>query len=149
MKKLELLCVGSIKERYFNDGIAEYVKRLGRYCDVTVTEISDCRDDGKAAAEESRAILAKMNGFTVLADLRGKALTSEEFAGLIDGAYLRSPKVQFIIGGSRGVTDEVRKAADAVVSFGRMTYPHRLMRLIAAEQLYRAFTITEGSAYHK
>ncbi len=149
MKKLELLCVGKIKEDYLTAGIAEYIKRLGKFCDVTVTELPDCRDDGRAAATESAAILSRMDGFKILTDLRGKVASSEEFASLIDGAYLHSPKVQVIIGGSRGVTDEVRRAADAVVSFGRMTFPHKLMRLIVAEQVYRAFTITGGTAYHK
>lgn len=149
MKKLEILCVGKIKEPYFRDGIAEYVKRLSRFCEVTVTELPDCADDGRAAETESKALLARMNGFTVLTDLRGKELDSERFSELICGAYQTSPKVQLIIGGSRGVSDEVRARANATVSFGRMTYPHRLMRLIAAEQLYRAFCISEGTSYHK
>lgn len=149
MKRLEILCVGKIKETYFKDGIAEYIKRLGKYCDVTVTELPDEKDDGRAAEEESKALLSRMNGFTILTDLRGKQPTSEEFSALVQSAYLRTSKVQVIIGGSRGVTDEVRARADATVSFGRMTFPHRLMRLIVAEQLYRAFAIEEGSAYHK
>lgn len=149
MRRLEILCVGKIKEGYFNEGIGEYVKRLGKYCDVTVTELPDCKDDGRAAAIESAALLSKMDGYCILTDLRGKGMTSEEFASTIDSAYLRASKVQIIIGGSRGVTDEVRKHADALVSFGKMTYPHRLMRLIVAEQVYRAFTIIEGTNYHK
>ncbi len=149
MKRLEILCVGKIKEAYFNEGIAEYIKRLGKFCDATVVELPDCKDDGRAAAVESAALLSKMDGYCILFDLRGKQTTSEEFAAVIDNAYLRSPKVQIIIGGSRGVTDEVRRKADAVVSFGKMTFPHRLMRLIAAEQVYRAFTIIAGTSYHK
>ena len=149
MRKLELLCVGKIKESYYRGGIAEYLKRLGRFCDASVVEIPDLADDVGAAEKESKALLSRMDGFVILSDLRGKLLTSEELAATLERGYLRAPKVQFIIGGSRGVTDEVRKAADAVVSFGRMTYPHRLMRLIAAEQLYRAFTISENVQYHK
>ena len=90
-----------------------------------------------------------MNGFVILTDLRGKALTSEEFSSAIDSAYQRVSKVQIIIGGSRGVTDEVRRRADLLVAFGKMTYPHRLMRLIVAEQIYRALSIVNGSEYHK
>ena len=141
--------MGKIKEKYYRDGVDEYLKRLGRFCEVTVTELPDLADDGRAAELESKALLAKMNGFTVLTDLRGKALDSEGFSALVCRAYDRAPKVQLIIGGSRGVTDEVRARADALVSFGKMTYPHRLMRLIAAEQLYRAFCIDEGTSYHK
>ena len=149
MRKLELLCVGKIKESYYRDGIAEYLKRLGRFCDASVVEIPDLADDEGAAEKESKALLSRMDGFVILSDLRGKLLTSEELAATLERGYLRAPKVQFVIGGSRGVTDEVRARADAVVAFGRMTFPHRLMRLIAAEQLYRAFTISENVQYHK
>ena len=149
MRKLELLCVGKIKESYYRDGIAEYLKRLGRFCDASVVEIPDLADDVGAAEKESKALLSRMDGFVILSDLRGKLLTSEELAATLERGYLRAPKGQFVIGGSRGVTDEVRARADAVVAFGRMTFPHRLMRLIAAEQLYRAFTISENVQYHK
>ena len=149
MKKLEILCVGKIKERYINDGIDEYLKRLGRYCSVSVREIPDRQDDGRAADEESKELLSAMSGYVILADIGGALFTSEQLADTIDKAYLTSDKVQFVIGGSRGVTDAVRRGADCRVSFGRMTFPHRLMRLIAAEQLYRAFTITAGTSYHK
>ena len=149
MKRLELLCVGKIKEDYLNAGIAEYVKRLGRYCDVVVTALPDMPDSPTEAEEESKALSARFDGFVILADIGGKAVTSEEFSELIGRAYLTHPKVQFVIGGSRGVTDELRRRADPRVSFGRVTYPHKLMRLIAAEQLYRAFTIAEGLPYHK
>lgn len=149
MRKLELLCVGKIKESYYRDGIAEYLKRLGRFCDASVVEIPDLADDVGAAEKESKTLLSRMDGFVILSDLRGKLLTSEELAATLERGYLRAPKVQFVIGGSRGVTDEVRARADAVVAFGRMTFPHRLMRLIAAEQLYRAFTISENVQYHK
>ncbi len=149
MKKLEILCVGKIKEKYFTDGVDEYIKRLGKYCDVSVVELPDSRDDGRAAEIESEALLARMNGFCILTDLRGEQLSSEEFASLLDNAYMRASKVRIVIGGSRGVTDAVRARADALVSFGRMTYPHRLMRVIVAEQAYRAFSILAGSSYHK
>lgn len=149
MKKLELLCVGRIKEDYLNAGINEYLKRLSRYCAASVREIPDRKDDVGAVEAESADILAAQSGYTVLADLRGKELTSEQLAAALEKAYLTRDKVQFVIGGSRGVTDEVRKRADLVVSFGKFTFPHRLMRLIVVEQLYRAFTIGAGTAYHK
>ena len=149
MKKFELVCVGKIKEKYFKEGIDEYLKRLSRFCEVNVVEIPDRVDDNTAAEIESRAIMEKLNGYVILADLKGKMLTSEEFAEAIDKAYLSSPKIQFVIGGSRGVTDTVRQRANLSVAFGKLTYPHRLMRLIAAEQIYRAFSILNGSEYHK
>ncbi len=149
MKKLELLCVGKIKEDWLTRGIDEYLKRLGRYCSASVRELPDRPDDGRAAERESEELLSAMNGYVILADIGGKPPTSGQLAQAIDPADLTADKVQFVIGGSRGVTEEVKKPADLAVSFGRVTYPHRLMRLIAAEQLYRVFTITAGTAYHK
>ena len=118
MKKLEILCVGKIKERYINDGIDEYLKRLGRYCSVSVREIPDRQDDGRAADEESKELLSAMSGYVILADIGGALFTSEQLADTIDKAYLTSDKVQFVIGGSRGVTDAVRRRADCRVSTG-------------------------------
>ena len=149
MFKVKIACVGKIKESFYREAVDEYVKRLGRYCDVVVTALPDMPDSPTEAEEESKALSARFDGFMILADIGGKAVTSEEFSELIGRAYLTHPKVQFVIGGSRGVTDELRRRADARVSFGRVTYPHKLMRLIAAEQLYRAFTIAEGLPYHK
>lgn len=141
--------MGKIKESYLVEGIAEYVKRLTRFCDVTVTEIPDCADGAEAAKTESGAILSKLTGYTILADIGGELITSEGLASAVDKAYLTADTVTFVIGGSSGVDERVRAAADKRVSFGRVTYPHKLMRLIAAEQLYRAFTITAGLPYHK
>ena len=150
MKKIEILCVGKIKEAYFAEAVAEYGKRLSRFCDFSVTEIPDAPDNILAADKESAAILHKADGYKVLLDLSGEPATSEGFAKWIDGAFVRgAAKVQIIIGGSRGVSDTVKRAADKIFSFGRVTYPHKLMRVIAAEQVYRAMCILHGTPYHK
>ena len=148
MKKATILCVGKIKEKYFTDGIAEYAKRLGRFCDFSVVEIPDEAGDTEVK-KESDALLAKLRGYVVLLDIGGKELSSPEFAEVIDRAYLTAPEITFVIGGSRGVDDRVRAKADIRVSFGRVTYPHQLMRLILSEQIYRAFNILAGTPYHK
>ena len=149
MRKLELLVVGKVKEKYFLDGIAEYAKRISRYADLTITELADSPHEERAVADESRLILSKMSGYTILADLEGSELDSPSFASVIEKAYITNSKVQFIIGGSYGVSGEVKRRANMRVRFGKMTFPHKLMRLIATEQLYRAFTITDGTSYHK
>lgn len=148
MKKVTLLCVGRIKEKYLSDGIAEYSKRLARFCDFAVEELPDESGD-VAVKKESDALLKRIKGFTVLCDIEGKTLSSPELADTLDKAYISSPEVTFIIGGSEGVDARVRERADIRVSFGRVTYPHQLMRLILTEQIYRAFNIISGTPYHK
>lgn len=147
MKKAEILCVGRIKEGYLKDGIAEYLKRLNPYIKVTVTEIDDRGDND--VLKESDKILEKMSGYSILLDIGGESLSSIEFANKIDKIYISSPNITFIIGGSRGVDDRVKAAADFKLSFGKITYPHQLMRLILTEQLYRAASIINNTPYHK
>lgn len=148
VKKATVLCVGKIKEKYFTDGIAEYAKRLGRFCDFSIAEIPDEAGDAEIR-RESDELLRRLRGYVVLLDIGGKELSSPEFASAIDKAYLTAPEITFVIGGSRGVDDRVRAKADLRVSFGKVTYPHQLMRLILAEQIYRAFNILAGTPYHK
>ena len=148
VKKATILCVGKIKEKYFTDGIAEYAKRLSRFCDFSVVEVPDEPGDAEVR-KESDALLGRLGGYVILLDLGGKELTSPEFATAIDKAYLTAPEITFVIGGSRGVDDRVRTKANMRVSFGKVTYPHQLMRLILTEQIYRAFNILAGTPYHK
>ncbi len=147
MKKVNILCVGKIKEKYFTDAIAEYAKRLTRYCEFNIIELADEVSD--EVRRESDAILKKMRGYTVLMDISGKAVSSTDVASILDRAYVSSPEVTFIIGGSQGVDDRVRARADERISFGKVTYPHQLMRVITAEQIYRGFNILAGTPYHK
>lgn len=150
MKKIELLCVGKLKEKYFSDAVSEYQKRLSRYCSFSVTEIPDAGDGPDSVQKESALILQKSDGFKILLDLTGAGVTSEDFAKTVDNAFTRgAEKVVVMIGGSRGVSEAVKKSADKVYSFGAVTYPHQLMRVIAAEQIYRAMCILSGTPYHK
>lgn len=143
-----MICVGKVKEKFFAEGINEYAKRLSRYCDLAFEEIPDDPSPDEVR-RESDAILKKMRGYTVLCDIGGKTLGSEELSAVMEKAYLASPEITFIIGGSQGVDDRVRSASSLRLSFGRMTFPHQLMRLILTEQIYRAFTISSGLPYHK
>ncbi len=150
MKKVRLVCAGKIKEKFIADGIEHYAKRLSRFCDFRVEEVPDFPDDETAIEKESAALNKKISGYAILFDINGENVSSEKLSEIIDKAYADgNDTVSFIIGGSRGVSDEMKRSANKKVSFGKVTFPHRLMRLIATEQIYRAFTITGGLPYHK
>lgn len=149
MKKIELLCVGKIKEDWINKGIAEYTKRMSRFCQFSIKQLADYPDNVDGESKESLSIMHELSGYSILTDIKGEVLTSEQFSSILERAFNQADKVQIIIGGSHGVNDGVRSKCKKLVSFGRMTYPHRLMRLIAVEQIYRALTISSGLPYHK
>ena len=151
--KVNVVAIGKIKEKYITDAVNEYAKRMSRYADFKVIELPDA-PQGKTAEEqkkiESDALLAKAKGFVVALDPRGKELSSEEFAQLIETKCTEGQsEFSFLIGGSHGHTDELRAKADFVLSFGKPTFPHQLFRVMVAEQIYRAFTIINGTPYHK
>lgn len=151
MKTIAVTCVGKCKEKYFADAVAEYAKRLRKFCKLTVTEPADCAHED-AVRRESDAVEStfKAGEYRILTDIRGELVTSEELAALLDAAFVSGKStVRFIIGGSRGVDDRIRASVDKRISFGRLTYPHQLMRVMLFEQIYRAFTITSGLPYHK
>ncbi|MCI8733908.1 MAG: 23S rRNA (pseudouridine(1915)-N(3))-methyltransferase RlmH [Clostridia bacterium] len=151
--KINIIATGKLKERYFSDAVNEYVKRCSRFGDVRVTELSDA-PQGKTAAEQSRIesvqLLDKAKGYIIAMDGRGEQITSEELASLISARGLDGTKeISFLIGGSHGHTDELRARADKLISFGRITLPHQLFRVVLAEQIYRALTIIAGTPYNK
>lgn len=146
MIKLRLVCVGTLKESYWREALEEYQKRLSRYASFEVIELKEKR----SIEEEGKEILQKLRGYTVAFDVAGKELSSEGLATFIsDRAAQGQSELTFVIGGSDGLSDEVKKTVDYRLSFGRVTFPHQMMRVIAAEQLYRAMTILNGVTYHK
>lgn len=153
MIKLHVVAVGKLKEKYWTDAVNEYLKRLSRYARADVTECPEGACDSSPAANKKReaeGILSKCKGYVVLTDSRGEQLASEEFAQMLDKESARgASEFTFVIGGSHGVDESVYARADRIVSFGKMTYPHQLMRVILLEQLYRAETIINGTSYHK
>lgn len=151
MKAVAVTCVGKCKEKYFADAVAEYAKRLTKFCKLTVNEVDDV-SHADAVKKESDAVekTFKAGEYRILTDVEGELVSSERLAELIESVFLSGKSsVRFIIGGSCGVDDRIKNAADRKISFGRVTYPHQLMRVILLEQIYRAFTITEGMPYHK
>lgn len=148
MKKVTVVCVGKIKENFIREGIAEYAKRISRFARLSFVELKDFPPPDEVR-RESDLIIDKLSGFVVLLDIGGKLLSSRELADETEKAYRNNPEITFVIGGSEGVDERVKKRADLLLSFGRVTFPHQLMRLMLTEQIYRAFTITEGLPYHK
>ena len=158
--KVTILCVGKIKERFYTMAIQEYQKRLSKYCRLEIMEVADEKTkDGASASEEEEVKkregerlqkLIKPGAYVTALAIEGERFSSEEWAD-----YLEAKKINgishfiFIIGGSLGLSTEVRKQADQMLSFSEMTFPHQLMRVILLEQIYRVFRIQNGEPYHK
>ena len=157
MIKVNVIAVGKVKEKYFLEGINEYAKRLGKYCDFSITEIAEENfikvDDGKIKQikeKEAEKILPHLKGYVFAMAIEGKKLSSENFASTLKKlSDIGEGVFTFVIGGSYGLSDEIKKRAGTLLSFSDMTFPHTMFRLMLTEQLYRAFSINGGSAYHK
>ena len=160
MLKITILCVGKIKEKYFSDAVAEYKKRIGRYCRMEIIEVADEKapEDISAAMEEEikrkegeRLLKSIREGDYIIAlAIEGEQLSSVELAKKLDKLATRGiSQIVFVIGGSLGLSKEVLARAKEKISFSKMTFPHQLMRVILLEQVYRAFRINQGEPYHK
>ena len=139
--KITLVTVGKIKERYFEDAIREYAKRLSRYCKLDIIK-----------EKEGQRILSniKDGAYVIALAIEGKMLTSEELAGRIQRLGVDGVgHIVFVIGGSLGLSGDVMKRADFALSFSKMTFPHQLMRVVLLEQVYRSYRIISGEPYHK
>ncbi len=157
--KVSIICIGKIKEKFFTDAIGEYSKRMSRFADFEIIEIADERIPDNASEKEKEQIkeregekiLAKINprSYVISLCIEGKTLNSPELAQTVKNAYQTTNQVTFIIGGSLGLADTVKLRSDLKLSFGRMTLPHQLMRVVLSEQIYRSFMINSGTAYHK
>lgn len=158
--KIKVVTVGKLKEKYLKDGIAEYSKRIARFAKLEMIELADEKTPDKASESENQKILeiegqrilSKVGDrdFVIVLAIEGKTLSSEEFSKQLEEASIKGfSTLTFIIGGSLGLSSAVKNRANLSVSFGRLTLPHQLMRLVLVEQIYRAFTIQQGSPYHK
>ncbi|HIU61082.1 MAG TPA: 23S rRNA (pseudouridine(1915)-N(3))-methyltransferase RlmH [Candidatus Coproplasma excrementigallinarum] len=145
MQKVNIVCVGKIKEAFYRDAVAEYAKRLSRFVTFTVREIAE----GRSLDEEGESILHAAKGFIIALCIEGKKMSSEGLAAEMKKLSDRGSEVTFIIGSSCGLCDKVKAAAHLKLSFSDMTFPHQLMRVILCEQIYRAYMINSGSEYHK
>ncbi len=157
---VNVVCIGKLKEKYWTEAIAEYSKRLGRYCRLNIIELKEERlpENASAADEENvrvaegRSILKALaaDSYVIALDVKGKQLSSEQLADKLDElAVSGRSTVDLIIGGSLGLSAEVRQRADFRLSFSAMTFPHQMMRVILLEQIYRSFKIIRKEPYHK
>lgn len=158
--KITLITVGKIKEKYLKDAIAEYSKRLSKYCKLEIIEVADEKTPDNASEtveeqirdKEADRILkyVKDDAYVITLEILGKQLTSEQLANKIDTLGIQGTShIIFIIGGSIGLGQEVLKRSDYALSFSKMTFPHQLMRVILLEQIYRSYRIINGEPYHK
>lgn len=158
--EIRILSVGKIKEKYLNNGIAEYSKRLGRYCRLSFFQVADEKTPDKAS-EALNAQIRHTEGERLMKHIReqdyvialaidGKMLDSEELSKKLGQLGVEGKSsVAFVIGGSLGLGDQVLKRADFLLSFSRMTFPHQLMQMILLEQIYRGYRILNNEPYHK
>ena len=158
--KITVITVGKIKEKYLKDAIAEYSKRLSKYCKLEIVEVADEKTPDNASevvenairAKEAERILkyVKDDAFVITLEINGKLLSSEELADKIDKIGIQGTShIIFIIGGSIGLGEEVLQKSNFALSFSKMTFPHQLMRVILLEQIYRSYRIISGEPYHK
>lgn len=148
MQRIGLICTGKLKESFYIDACEEYAKRLGRYCALERVELPESGD----VERDGEAVLKKLapDAYVVALCVEGKPYSSQELAELLRACANRGKsRVCFVIGGSDGLSPEVKERANARVSMSRMTFPHHLARVMVLEQIYRAFTILEGGKYHK
>lgn len=157
---IDILCVGKIKEDYLKDAISEYSKRLGRYCKLNIIEVNDEKTidkqsealDEQVRIREGERLIKHMrdDAYIITLEIGGKMLDSVELSELISGLGVKSvPYIQFVIGGSLGLSKEVTARSNYSLSFSKMTFPHQLMRVILLEQIYRGFRIINNEPYHK
>ena len=145
MQKINLVCIGKCKEKFYADAVAEYLKRLSRFASVTVRELPEKR----TLAEEAPLLLSELKGYSIALAVEGKKTSSEGFARQIRALCDAGKEITFVIGSSCGMDERVKRQCQEQLSFSDMTFPHQLMRVILCEQIYRAFMINSGSEYHK
>lgn len=159
MLHINVVCVGKIKENFFKDAIAEYSKRLSRFCNLDIIELPDEKipDNASLAVEneikekEGRNIInhLKKDNFVIALDLKGKEFSSVEFSKKISDISLNFSNITFIIGGSLGLSSSALEHCQSSICFSKMTFPHQLIRIFLLEQLYRGFKIANNETYHK
>ena len=158
--KVQILCVGKIKEKFYRDAIAEFEKRLSRYCKLEILEVADEQTPEDASEttreqikeKEGLRLLSKIkqDSYVVTLEIQGKRMSSEAFSKFMEKAFVDGKgQVSFVIGGSLGLSKAVCDRSNQAISFSDMTFPHQLMRVILCEQIYRGFRISNGEPYHK
>ena len=156
MIKINLICLGDIKEKYLRDAIDEYSKRISRFANLNIIQLKEnvaktnnALDIENALKKDAIEISKHIKGYPICLDVQGEMISSEQFAKKIEKTSLTNSEISFIIGASNGIHKEIKEQCKEKISFSKMTFPHQLMRVIFLEQLYRAFTILNNISYHK
>jgi len=150
---MKIICVGKLKEKYFSDAVEEYQKRLSKYTKLELIEVKDedLKEEKKTLALEEERILKYLNDkdYVITLEIEGKELSSIEFSKKIDQILIENSNVTFVIGGSYGLSENIKKRANLHLSFSKMTFPHQLFRILLLEQIYRSYKIINNERYHK
>lgn len=150
---IKIICVGKIKENYLKDAIDEYKKRLSKYTNLLIIEVNDYNDKNtqiilNKEKQEIEKYINK-NDYIISLDIQGKMIDSVEFSNKIDKIFIINPNITFIIGGSYGIHEDIKKMSNELISFSKLTFPHQLFRVMLLEQIYRSFKIQNNESYHK
>lgn len=149
---IKIIAIGKIKEDYLKNAIKEYTKRLSKYQQIEIIELNDYNYDIKKTIKEEHNEIIKhlnKNDYNILLDINGNNITSLELSKKIDNILINNSNITFIIGGSYGVSDELRNIVNYRLSFSKLTFPHQLFRVMLLEQIYRSFKIINNEEYHK
>ena len=149
---IKIITVGKLKEEYFKDAVNEYLKRLSKYTKIDLIEVSDENYDIVKTLEKERdSILKHVNDkdYIITMEIEGRELTSVELSKKINDTLITNSDITFIIGGSYGLHDDIKKRSNYALSFSKMTFPHQLFRVMLLEQIYRSFKILNNETYHK
>lgn len=152
MQTVQIVAVGSLKEKFWKDACNEFIKRLSRFCRIAITELAEnpSKHPATALEEEGKRITEKLKGYVIVLAVQGKKLSSEALSEKLSQlALMGSSDITFVIGSSHGLSNAVLQKADMLLSFSDMTFPHQLMRVILLEQIYRAYGIAANTPYHK
>ena len=156
--EIRIVCCGKIREKYLNEAVAEYVKMAGRFCRISVIEVPDepltgvksAADEVKVLKKEADKLRPHLKGYVIVTDVEGRRMDSYGFSDCIRGIFdCGNSCITFVIGSSMGLDGDLKREADMRISFSDMTMPHRLFRVVLAEQIFRAFKIMNGEPYHK
>lgn len=150
---IKIICVGKIKEKYLLDAITEYQKRISKYTDIKIIELKDynLEDIHKSIELERERIERYLDSkdYLITLEIEGKEISSIEFSKVMDKAYTSHSNISFIIGGSNGLSENIKKKANYHLSFSKLTFPHQLFRVLLLEQIFRAYKINNNERYHK
>ncbi len=150
---IKIISVGKIKEKYLIDALNEYKKRISKYTEIEIIEVQDenTQDKKVALKKEKERIIKNINqkDYIITLEIEGNMLSSNEFAEKMEKIYMTNSNITFIIGGSCGIDDEIKKLSNYKLSFSKMTFPHQLFRVILLEQIYRSYKINNNEEYHK